>query len=80
MSIGFIEEALQSHLVPDSLADFYLTAITAQSITMAAINALITRDSVARQLAKRDNWASREPGVVTVFAIVGVGTISTFES
>lgn len=38
---------------------------------MAAINTLITRDSVAHQLAKR-NWAAQEPGVITVFCIVGV--------
>lgn len=43
---------------------------------MAAINSLITRDAVA-QLVKRKNWAAREPGVVTVFAIVFVGTSTT---
>ena len=48
------------------------TVIPPQSIKMAAINALIARDSVVHQLAKR-NWASREPGVITVFCIVFVG-------
>ena len=40
--------------------------------TMAAIKSLMTRDSVAH-LAKRQNWAAREPGVIVVFCIVGVG-------
>ena len=39
---------------------------------MAAIKSLMTRDSVAH-LAKRQNWAAREPGVIVVFCIVGVG-------
>ncbi|KAI9167549.1 hypothetical protein HJFPF1_03677 [Paramyrothecium foliicola] len=43
---------------------------------MAAINALVTRDAVMHQLAKRQNWAQQEPGVITVFCIVFVGTIS----
>jgi hypothetical protein len=57
----------------DLLADSCLVAVFAPSITMAAINSLIARDAVA-QLVKRKNWAAREPGVVTVFAIVFVGT------
>jgi hypothetical protein len=44
---------------------------------MAAIKSLMTRDSVAHQLAKRQNWAAQEPGVIVVFCIVGVG-MSTF--
>lgn len=40
---------------------------------MAAIKSLMTRDSVAHQLAKRQNWASKEAGVIVVFCIVGVG-------
>lgn len=40
--------------------------------TMAAIKSLMTRDSVAH-LAKRQNWAAQEPGVIVVFCIVGVG-------
>ncbi|KAJ4006877.1 uncharacterized protein FIESC28_07003 [Fusarium coffeatum] len=41
---------------------------------MAAIKSLMTRDSVAH-LAKRQNWAAREPGVIVVFCIVGVVAI-----
>ncbi|KAK1579549.1 uncharacterized protein LY79DRAFT_341397 [Colletotrichum navitas] len=36
---------------------------------MPAINSIIARDAV-HQLAKRKNWASREAGVIVVFAIV----------
>jgi hypothetical protein len=42
---------------------------------MAAIKSLMTRDSVAHQLAERSNWASREAGVIVVFCIVGVVAI-----
>jgi hypothetical protein len=42
---------------------------------MAAIKSLMTRDSVAHQLAKRQNWAAQEPGVIVVFCIVGVVAI-----
>lgn len=42
---------------------------------MAAINALVTRDFVTGQLVKRKNWAAREPGVMVVFCIVGVGML-----
>ncbi|KAL3608215.1 hypothetical protein FPOAC2_03208 [Fusarium poae] len=48
---------------------------------MAAIKSLMTRDTVAHQLAKRQNWASKEAGVIVVFCIVGVvaiGLISLF--
>lgn len=41
---------------------------------MAAIDQIVTRDLVARELIKRKNWAQREPGVITVFCIVGAGT------
>lgn len=48
---------------------------------MAAIsNALVARDTFS-QLAKRENWASQEAGVVVVFCIVGVvgiGLIALF--
>jgi hypothetical protein len=40
---------------------------------MAAIKSLMTRDEVVHQLAKRQNWAAKEPGVIVVFCIVGVG-------
>ncbi|KAG8353552.1 hypothetical protein FVEN_g8567 [Fusarium venenatum] len=49
--------------------------------TMAAIKSLMTRDSVAHQLVKRQNWASKEAGVIVVFCIVGVvaiGLLSLF--
>ena len=39
---------------------------------MVAINSLVTRDAVVHQLAKRKNWAAREPGVMVVFCIVFV--------
>jgi hypothetical protein len=41
---------------------------------MAAIKSLMSRDEVVHQLAKRQNWAAKEAGVVVVFCIVGVGT------
>lgn len=47
---------------------------------MAAINALITRDETLNQLVKRQNWAAREPGVIVVFCIVGVGKSLSFLS
>lgn len=72
-SIGSKSNSSQSS---DFLTDSCLVAVFAPSITMAAINSLITRDAVA-QLVKRKNWAAREPGVVTVFAIVFVGTSTT---
>lgn len=47
---------------------------------MAAIKSLMTRDSVAH-LAKRQNWAAKEAGVIVVFCIVGIGeSIFAFES
>lgn len=46
---------------------------------MAAIKSLITRDEVVNQLVKREkNWAAREPGVMVVFCIVGVGKLLHF--
>jgi len=42
---------------------------------MAAINTVVVRDLVARELVKRKNWAQREPGVITVFCIVGTVAI-----
>ncbi|KAM0557069.1 hypothetical protein ACHAPJ_005332 [Fusarium lateritium] len=42
---------------------------------MAAIKSLMTRDEVVHQLAKRQNWAAKEPGVIVVFCIVGVVAI-----
>lgn len=39
---------------------------------MPAINALAVRDAM-HELSKRKNWAAREPGVMVVFCIVGVG-------
>jgi len=47
----------------------------------AISNAVVVRDAYAH-IAKR-NWASQEPGVITVFCIVGVvaiGLISLFIS
>ncbi|KAG5746671.1 hypothetical protein H9Q69_012717, partial [Fusarium xylarioides] len=49
--------------------------------TMAAIKSLMTRDEVVHQLAKRQNWAAKEPGVIVVFCIAGVvaiGLLSLF--
>lgn len=42
---------------------------------MAAITSIVSRDIVG-QLAKRENWAQQEPGVITVFCIVFVGMIA----
>ena len=39
---------------------------------MAAINALVARDLLSRQLTKRENWAQQEKGVIVVFCIVFV--------
>lgn len=47
---------------------------------MPAINAVVARDAFV-QLAKRENWAAQEPGVMVVFCIVGVvgiGLIALF--
>ncbi|KAH9228862.1 hypothetical protein K456DRAFT_1728802 [Colletotrichum gloeosporioides 23] len=38
-------------------------------VTMPAINSIVARDAV-HQLAKRENWASQEAGVIVVFCIV----------
>ncbi|KAI1421104.1 hypothetical protein F5Y12DRAFT_60099 [Xylaria sp. FL1777] len=50
---------------------------------MPAINtAIVARDTV-HQLARRENWAQKEAGVVVVFAIVfvvGVGLVSLWIS
>ncbi|GJC85231.1 hypothetical protein ColLi_08069 [Colletotrichum liriopes] len=49
---------------------------------MPAINALVARDAV-HQLAKRQNWASQEAGVIVVFCIVfivAVGVIGLLVS
>ncbi|KAI1126329.1 hypothetical protein F5Y10DRAFT_214073 [Nemania abortiva] len=50
---------------------------------MPAINtAIVARDAV-HQLARRENWAQQEAGVIVVFAIVfvvGVGLISLWIS
>ena len=40
---------------------------------MAAINTLAVRDATLHQIVKRGNWASKNVGVVLVFAIVFVG-------
>jgi hypothetical protein len=48
----------------------------------AISNSIVARDAVA-QLAKRENWAQQEPGVITVLVIVGVvgiGLLSLFIS
>jgi ABC-type phosphate/phosphonate transport system permease subunit len=48
---------------------------------MPAINALVARDAALSHLAKRENWAQQEAGVIVVFVIVfvvGVGLISLF--
>jgi ABC-type transport system involved in cytochrome c biogenesis permease subunit len=39
---------------------------------MAAISTLALRDAAVAQLAKRENWAAQEAGVVVVFCIVFV--------
>ncbi|KAL2874297.1 hypothetical protein SGCOL_010559 [Colletotrichum sp. CLE4] len=36
---------------------------------MPAINTIVARDAV-HQLAKRENWAKKEAGVVVVFCII----------
>ncbi|KAK4645470.1 LOW QUALITY PROTEIN: hypothetical protein QC761_201705 [Podospora bellae-mahoneyi] len=41
---------------------------------MAAISTVVARDTYAA-LSKRQNWAAQEPGVITVFCIVGVVAI-----
>ncbi|KAI0156813.1 hypothetical protein GGR57DRAFT_71446 [Xylariaceae sp. FL1272] len=49
---------------------------------MPAINAVVARDTM-NQLAKRENWAQKEAGVIVVFAIVfvvGVGLIGLWIS
>ncbi|KAI0913867.1 hypothetical protein F4824DRAFT_502900 [Ustulina deusta] len=50
---------------------------------MPAVNtALVARDTL-HQLARRENWAQKEAGVVVVFAIVfvvGVGLVSLWIS
>ncbi|KAF6839045.1 hypothetical protein CPLU01_02059 [Colletotrichum plurivorum] len=49
---------------------------------MPAINSIVTRDAV-HQLAKRQNWAAQEAGVVVVFCIVflvAVGLIGLWVS
>ncbi|KAI1439261.1 hypothetical protein GGR50DRAFT_690607 [Xylaria sp. CBS 124048] len=48
---------------------------------MPAINTAIVARDVVHQLARRENWAQKEAGVVVVFAIVfvvGVGLASLF--
>ena len=50
---------------------------------MPTFNTLVARDAVLSQLAKRENWAKQEAGVVVVFCIVGVvgiGLIALFIS
>ena len=47
---------------------------------MPAINAIVARDQFA-QIAKRENWAQQEAGVVVVFCIVfvvAVGLLALF--
>lgn len=47
---------------------------------MPAISIATARDAFA-QIAKRDNWASQEAGVIVVFCIVfvvGVGLLALF--
>ncbi|KAF6819523.1 hypothetical protein CSOJ01_01266 [Colletotrichum sojae] len=49
---------------------------------MPAINSIVARDAV-HQLAKRQNWAAQEAGVVVVFCIVflvAVGLIGLWVS
>jgi hypothetical protein len=43
---------------------------------MAAVHALITRDFVTGQLVKRKSWPAENVGVMVVFVIVGIGTMS----
>ncbi|GAW25316.1 hypothetical protein SAMD00023353_0403170 [Rosellinia necatrix] len=50
---------------------------------MPAINAAIVARDTVHQLARRENWAQQEAGVIVVFAIVfvvGVGLISLWIS
>ncbi|WYZ41913.1 hypothetical protein EsH8_V_000808 [Colletotrichum jinshuiense] len=42
---------------------------TQTSVKMPAINTIVARD-VVHQLAKRQNWANQEAGVIVVFCIV----------
>lgn len=37
---------------------------------MPAINAAVVARDTFSQIAKRDNWAAQEPGVIVVFCIV----------
>ena len=48
-----------------------------EPVAMAAINmSLVARSEAAvAEIAKRSNFASREPGVIVVFAIVGAVAI-----
>ncbi len=39
---------------------------------MPAVNTLVARDAVLSHLAKRENWAQEEAGVVVVLCIVFV--------
>lgn len=64
----FFDQLLTNHLLlAQSSHPLY------RQFTMAAIDKLVLRD-VTAQLVKRKNWAAQEPGVITVFAIVGAGT------
>ncbi|KAI1822139.1 hypothetical protein F4861DRAFT_541306 [Xylaria intraflava] len=50
---------------------------------MPAINTAVIARDVVHQLARRENWAQKEAGVIVVFAIVfvvGVGLLSLFIS
>ncbi|KAI0426574.1 hypothetical protein F5Y09DRAFT_58747 [Xylaria sp. FL1042] len=50
---------------------------------MPAINTAIVARDTLHQLARRENWAQKEAGVVVVFAIVfvvGVGLLSLWIS
>ncbi|KAI0509447.1 hypothetical protein F5B22DRAFT_649076 [Xylaria bambusicola] len=50
---------------------------------MPAINTAIVARDTLHQLARRENWAQKEAGVVVVFAIVfvvGVGLVSLWIS
>ncbi|KAF4896924.1 hypothetical protein CGCF415_v011372 [Colletotrichum fructicola] len=46
-----------------------MPTLRSNSVTMPAINSIVARDAV-HQLAKRENWASQEAGVIVVFCIV----------
>ncbi|EGD99440.1 hypothetical protein TESG_06875 [Trichophyton tonsurans CBS 112818] len=57
------------------------TKYLATTFTMAAILSLRDVHAASHQLAKRKNWAAREPGVVLVFCIIfviAVGVLSTY--